>query len=141
MNAPSKKITPERKAMYYGGMALIAHWYPPFREYLLPGTANRRSEQKPSAGNQRVLKPGAYRHGNGGETLVRSVFMKRLSRIRLALTSVLALLSSAGQAASYDPHVGRRHPDFTLPDIRDGKAVSLSQFHGKKVLLIQFASW
>jgi peroxiredoxin len=37
--------------------------------------------------------------------------------------------------------VGQRHPDFTLPNIATGKPVSLSDFRGKKVLLIHFASW
>jgi peroxiredoxin len=37
--------------------------------------------------------------------------------------------------------LGARHPEFTLPDINTGKPVSLSDFRGKKVLLIQFASW
>ena len=36
---------------------------------------------------------------------------------------------------------GERHPDFTLPTIGDRTPVSLSNFRGKKVLLIQFASW
>ncbi|MBI3853814.1 MAG: redoxin domain-containing protein [Verrucomicrobia bacterium] len=31
-------------------------------------------------------------------------------------------------------------PDFTLPDLK-GKAHSLSDFRGKKVLLITWASW
>lgn len=31
-------------------------------------------------------------------------------------------------------------PDFTLPD-RDGKMVSLSDFRGKKVLIVTWASW
>jgi peroxiredoxin len=31
-------------------------------------------------------------------------------------------------------------PDFTLPDL-DGKTYSLSQFRGKKVLLLSWASW
>jgi peroxiredoxin len=44
-------------------------------------------------------------------------------------------------AASYAPKVGEKHPDFTLPRIDDGVPVSLSSFRGKKVLLIQFASW
>ena len=44
-------------------------------------------------------------------------------------------------AAGYAPAVGARHPDFTLPAIANGKPVSLSDFRGKKVLLIQFASW
>ncbi len=39
------------------------------------------------------------------------------------------------------PNVGDRHADFTLANIADGKPVSLSNFRGKKVLLIQFASW
>jgi len=33
-----------------------------------------------------------------------------------------------------------RAPDFTLPDM-EGKAHSLSDFHGKKVLLVTWASW
>jgi peroxiredoxin len=33
------------------------------------------------------------------------------------------------------------HPDFTLPGIVDGEPVSLSQFRGRKVLLVHFASW
>jgi hypothetical protein len=45
------------------------------------------------------------------------------------------------QAAPYAPKVGQRHPDFTLPNIASGKPVSLSDFRGKKVLLIHFASW
>jgi hypothetical protein len=44
-------------------------------------------------------------------------------------------------AASYAPKVGQRHPDFTLPTIGDRAPVSLSSLRGKKVLLIQFASW
>jgi len=43
--------------------------------------------------------------------------------------------------AEYQPKLGEYHPEFTLPDIATGKPVSLSDFRGKKVLLIQFASW
>ena len=35
---------------------------------------------------------------------------------------------------------GAEAPDFTLPD-RDGNPVSLSDFRGKKVLLLTWASW
>lgn len=61
---------------------------------------------------------------------------------RLA-TGLLALLActSATVAQDYAPKVGVRHPEFTLPDIQTGKPVSLADFRGKKVLLIQFASW
>jgi peroxiredoxin len=44
-------------------------------------------------------------------------------------------------AAGYSPRVGEFHPDFTMPNIVDNKPVSLSQFRGKKVLLVHFASW
>jgi hypothetical protein len=44
-------------------------------------------------------------------------------------------------ADDYAPQVGSLHPDFTLPTIDDGRPVSLAQFRGQKVLLIQFASW
>lgn len=44
-------------------------------------------------------------------------------------------------ASSYPPEVGDAHPDFVLPEIGTGEAVSLSQFRGKKILLIHFASW
>lgn len=45
------------------------------------------------------------------------------------------------RAEPYAPRVGQRHPDVMLPTISDGKPVSLSQYRGKKVLLIHFASW
>jgi hypothetical protein len=48
---------------------------------------------------------------------------------------------SRASAAPYAPKVGQRHPDFTLPTIGDRAPVALSNFRGKKVLLIQFASW
>ena len=44
-------------------------------------------------------------------------------------------------SADYDPALGHRHPEITLPDIATGKPVSISDFLGKKVLLIHFASW
>ncbi len=51
-------------------------------------------------------------------------------------------LPAAGtHAADYSPRVGQLHPDFILPNIADRRGVSLSQFRGKKVLLIHFASW
>ncbi len=51
----------------------------------------------------------------------------------------ICVVSSSSNAAP--PAVGERHPDFTLADIANDKPVSLSDFRGKKVLLIQFASW
>ena len=66
-----------------------------------------------------------------------------MGKLALALTTCGVFLSSTARASaeSYAPKVGERHPDFTLPRIDDGAPVSLSNFRGKKVLLIQFASW
>jgi hypothetical protein len=57
------------------------------------------------------------------------------------LLPVLLVAVAPAPAAPYAPEVGRRHPDFTLPDLATGRPVSLSDFRGKKVLLIHFASW
>lgn len=46
-----------------------------------------------------------------------------------------------GSTEPYAPEVGKKHRDFTLPRIDNREPVSLSQFRGKKVLLVQFASW
>ena len=66
-----------------------------------------------------------------------------MRKLALALATWGVILGSTAQApaASYAPKVGERHPDFTLPAIGDRRPVSLSNFRGKKVLLIQFASW
>lgn len=52
-----------------------------------------------------------------------------------------SLCSLAAQERFYRPQVGEFHVDFTLPKIRDRQPVSLSDFKGKKVLLLHFASW
>jgi peroxiredoxin len=64
-----------------------------------------------------------------------------MNRTALASAVLVLLHATAVSAAPYAPRVGQPHPDFTLPNLADGKPVSLSDFHGKKVLLIQFASW
>jgi len=53
----------------------------------------------------------------------------------------LSFIAVSSHAAGYSPQVGQLHPDFTLPGIADSEPVSLSQFRGRKVLLIHFASW
>jgi hypothetical protein len=65
----------------------------------------------------------------------------RRQALALAACGILVGASAVAPAASYAPKVGERHPDFTLPTIGDRTPVSLSNFRGKKVLLIQFASW
>lgn len=41
----------------------------------------------------------------------------------------------------YRPLVGQRHQEFKLPNIVTREKVHLSDFRGRKVLLIHFASW
>jgi len=65
--------------------------------------------------------------------------VSRSNFLRLAV--VLCAVASADHASAAAPKVGERYPDFTLANIADGKPVSLSDFRGKKVLLIHFASW
>ena len=65
----------------------------------------------------------------------------RITALALATGGLILGTASLARAESYAPKVGQRHPDFTLPAIGDRRPVSLSDFRGKKVLLIQFASW
>jgi len=60
---------------------------------------------------------------------------------RLIFTVSLLLLAAPLMAQTYRPQVGREHQDFLLPRIDNREPVTLSQFRGKKVLLIHFASW
>ena len=75
----------------------------------------------------------------GSIRLPKGLTMRRLSAILLTvLGSGLPMSSLANGPA---PKTGERYVGFTLPDIETGRPVSLSDFRGKKVLLIQFASW
>jgi peroxiredoxin len=53
----------------------------------------------------------------------------------------LCFFAAPSNADGYSPRVGQAHPDFVLPGIVDREPVSLSQFRGRKVLLVHFASW
>jgi hypothetical protein len=82
-------------------------------------------------------------HLSGGRPVRRGSKKGLIMRhIALCLMTAIVLAAAApAPAAPYAPRVGQRHPDFTLPDIATSKPVSLSDFRGKKVLLIHFASW
>ena len=66
--------------------------------------------------------------------------------VRFSICGVLVLVSlSASESRGDAPLVvgtraGQLHPDFLLPKL-DGKFGRLSDYRGKKVLLIHFASW
>ena len=55
------------------------------------------------------------------------------------IVSLLAVLMVASSVQS--TQVGERHPDFMLPTIEEDGFGGLVQYRGKKVLLINFASW
>jgi len=65
--------------------------------------------------------------------------MQNMNLLKLTCGCICAVAATG--AAAYSPQVGQPHPDFTLPSIADGRPVSLSQFRGKKVLLVHFSSW
>ena len=58
---------------------------------------------------------------------------------------LLVLCVSAGallpRASAEEPRVGKRHPALRLPTIDGKETIDLRALAGKKVLLIQFASW
>lgn len=69
---------------------------------------------------------------------------RRLPLVGAALVSAASALVMAAAptaADTYSPRVGEQHPEFTLPAIDDGRPLSLAGYRGRKVLLIQFASW
>ena len=63
------------------------------------------------------------------------------SSLAVLLCGCLSLSTTGASAADYAPEVGKPHRNFVLPNITDREPVSLAQFRGKKVLLVQFASW
>ena len=57
----------------------------------------------------------------------------------LAIGALVPVMAFAAGGTS--PKPGQSHPDFVFPAIGDGRPVALSDFRGKKILLIEFASW
>ena len=65
-------------------------------------------------------------------------------RLPLALLILGSLASAAHGGGEVDfarARPGEEHPDVRLPTIDRADWVALSDFRGKKVLLIEFASW
>jgi hypothetical protein len=55
-----------------------------------------------------------------------------------------ALLGTAPPSAGAKEvpvRVGEPYPDLVLPSLADGSPLSVARFRGRKVLLLQFASW
>ena len=57
----------------------------------------------------------------------------------ISASALLLAVGSAGapRPAAAEPRVGDRAPDFTLPATTGG-TISLSQFRGKKLVLLEF---
>ena len=70
------------------------------------------------------------------------MLLRRAMR-KLPLLTLIGLASPLvdAHADGYSPRVGQPHPDFVLRSITDGRPVTLSQFRGRKVLLIHLACW
>ncbi len=57
------------------------------------------------------------------------------------VSAVLLALALPAIAQASPPKEGRMHPDLRLPTIDGKSTITLSELRGKKVLLIEFASW
>ena len=59
----------------------------------------------------------------------------------LCLLAIGGLVPAIAFGASRIPTPVEIHPDFVFPAIGDGRPIALSDFRGKKILLIKPASW
>jgi hypothetical protein len=63
--------------------------------------------------------------------------MRRIILLTLVLFTIPV---HAGEPPAIGTREGQMHPDFALPDL-DGNPRRLSDWRGKRVLLLHFASW
>jgi hypothetical protein len=77
---------------------------------------------------------------NGGRSWFNLVAFARLVQQPIAHDEGLAIWYFGLRADQRQVLSSLKAPDFTLPDM-NGKARSLSDFRGKKVLLLTWASW
>ena len=86
-----------------------------------------------------VNKPTGRRSFAAEYRILRIVAMKLAHQVSFVLLEVAIFYAASAQA--FEPKVGTLLPDFTLPRIGNGEPVSLSDYRGRKVLLVMFASW
>lgn len=73
--------------------------------------------------------------------------LNKIAFIALAFTFAMPVFSAELNDSQTKIHrgyrmsVGQPHPDFVLPSVDDGEPLQLSDYRGKKVLLLHFASW
>ena len=63
-------------------------------------------------------------------------------RVFLSMAAVaISLAPGSAFAAASDLTVGKPFPNLVLPALDGGRAMSIADFRGKKVILHVFASW
>ena len=67
--------------------------------------------------------------------------MRSLFRPMALASSVALLLSVASAQENFAPKDGEVFPEMSFPTLAGEGFASLADFRGKKVLLMQFASW
>ncbi len=92
-----------------------------------------------TAFNIRADQRKSIHHGHSTIGISASSILRLVTQSILGLAIVFGTATSA--SAQGIPEVGAAYPDFVLPSIDDQRPVRLSDFRGKKVLLIHFASW
>jgi hypothetical protein len=60
---------------------------------------------------------------------------------RAILLIAASVVAAAGGQPPSGPKPGDPYPSYLLPSLRGGDPLSVAHFRGKKVLLLQFASW
>jgi peroxiredoxin len=72
----------------------------------------------------------------------KELVMNKLLKFLSLQVFVLLIFSSLAFAEGMEIKVGDKAPDFTLREFTSGKKISLSDYKGKKIILIQFwATW
>jgi hypothetical protein len=59
----------------------------------------------------------------------------------IALVGSLAPVAAAAEGPVIGLEVGQVHPQIVLPSLEGKRPLALSDFRGKKVILIEYASW
>lgn len=61
--------------------------------------------------------------------------------LALALPALLAVIPTAAHGQIGRVAIGSPFPDDRFPALKDGRPASITNFRGKRVLLLVFASW
>ncbi len=81
--------------------------------------------------------------GPGRQRVLGACIGLSLAGVLLAghLSSQVFAASATENGSAVGMAVGQRYPDITLPALDGRGPLSVSHFRGRKILLLQFASW